>query len=88
MGFPIGASDSPKNFLLEVHYDNRLGIEGVWLFRFYLPHKKKQQHRISDKKALGKTIICGFLLITMADSLQVDFTLRFVRIRGSLCNEP
>lgn len=27
-GFPLGADDSPKNFLLEMHYDNPSNVPG------------------------------------------------------------
>ena len=27
-GFPIGTVDSPKHYMLEIHYDNPEGIEG------------------------------------------------------------
>ena len=36
-GFPIGTADSPKHYMLEMHYDNPEGIEGQYLqFAFFI----------------------------------------------------
>ena len=29
-GYPIGMADSPKQYMLEMHYDNPEGIEGLY----------------------------------------------------------
>ena len=35
-GFPIGTDDSPRNYMLEIHYNNPKGVEGQGFFKILL----------------------------------------------------
>ena len=81
-GYPIGMADSPKQYMLEMHYDNPEGIEGLY----------KVQHEIyylfvyfiADASSMREDFVTPFFSICKIftlNNVKVSFKVKLLILR-------